>query len=80
MKRQSRLKQTTVNIHCFFKIIRLEISCKFSARQRIHMKYQPLFSSKDKSRKIKVSTAICVWHFKLDLFPGTSQDAPLLLN
>ena len=32
-------------------IIRLDISCESSARQRIHMKYQALFSLKDKSKK-----------------------------
>ena len=30
--------------------IRLAIACEFSARQRIHMKHQALFSSKDKSK------------------------------
>ena len=43
--------------HCVSKKIRLDISFEFSARQRIHMKYQALFSSKDKSRKIKESSA-----------------------
>ena len=34
-------------------------------RQRIHMKYQAIFSSKDKSKKMKVSSAaIFVWRFK----------------
>ena len=31
--------------------IRLDISCKSSARLRIHMKHQSLFSSKDKRKK-----------------------------
>ena len=31
--------------------IRLDISCESSARQRIHIKHQVLFSSKDKSKK-----------------------------
>ena len=31
----------------------LDISCESSARQRIHMKQQALFSSKDKSEKNK---------------------------
>ena len=36
-----------------------------SAGQRIHMKNQVLFSSKDKSKKIEMSSAaIFVWHFK----------------
>ena len=33
--------------------MRLEVSSESSARQRIHMKNQALFSSKDKSKKIK---------------------------
>ena len=37
--------------YCFSEKIRLEISYESSARQRIHMKYQALFSSKDKSKK-----------------------------
>ena len=32
---------------------RLEVSCESSARQRIHMKLQALFSLKDKSKKLK---------------------------
>ena len=43
--------------HCFSEKIRLDISCESSARQRIHMKYQALLSSKDKSKNIKVSSA-----------------------
>ena len=39
--------------YCSSKKIRLDISCESSARQRIHMKYQALFSSKDKSKTIK---------------------------
>ena len=34
--------------HCFSEKIRLDISCESPARQRIHMKQQALFSSKDK--------------------------------
>ena len=37
--------------------IMLDISCESSAWQRIHMKYQALLSSKDKSKKMKVSSA-----------------------
>ena len=39
--------------HCFSEKIRLDISSESSARQRIHMKYQALFSPKDKSKKLK---------------------------
>ena len=35
----------------------LDISCESSAGQRIHTKHQALFYSKDKSKKIKVSSA-----------------------
>ena len=41
----------------FSEKIRLDISCESSALQRIHMKYQALFSSKEESKKIKVSSA-----------------------
>ena len=33
--------------------IRLDVSSESSARQRIHMKNQAVFSSKDKSKKLK---------------------------
>ena len=47
------------DIHEYFFIvvlekIRLDISCESSARQRIHIKHQALFCSKDKSKKISV--------------------------
>ena len=46
---------------CFSEKIRFDISCEFSARQRIHMKHQALFSSKDRSEKNKMSCAtICL--------------------
>ena len=41
-----------------------DVSSEFSARQRIHMKNQALFSSKDKSKKIKMLSVIFIWHFK----------------
>ena len=55
--RQSRLQQTTfINIfHCFSEKVRLDVSSEPSARQRSHMKNQVLFSSKDKSKKLKCS-------------------------
>ena len=39
--------------HCFLEKIRLDVSSESSARQRIHIKNQALFSSKDKSKKLK---------------------------
>ena len=39
--------------HCFSEKIRLDVSSESSAWQRIHTKNQALFSSKDKSKKIK---------------------------
>ena len=39
--------------HCFSENIRLDVSSESSARQRIHMKNQALFSLKDKSYKSK---------------------------
>ena len=59
------------DIHKYFFIvflekIRLDISCESSARQRIHMKNQVLFSSKYKSKKIKMSSAaVFVWRFRV---------------
>ena len=51
--------------HCFSEKIRLDVSSESSARQRIHMNNQALFSLKDKSQKIKMSSAaIFVWRFK----------------
>ena len=46
------------NIHiyvfrCFSEEIRLDVSSESSARQRIHRKNQDLFSSKDKSKRLK---------------------------
>ena len=39
--------------HCFSEKIRLDLSSESSARQRIHMKNQDLFSLKDKIKKLK---------------------------
>ena len=51
--------------HCFSEKIRLDVLSESSAGQRIHMKNQALFSSKDKSKKIKMSSAaIFVWCLK----------------
>ena len=52
-------------LHCFSEKIILDISCESSARQRIHMKHQALFSSKYKSKKVEVlSATIFVWCLK----------------
>ena len=57
LKRQSQLQQTTfINIFSsvfFSEKIRLDVSSASSAKQRIHMKNQALFSSKDKSKRLK---------------------------
>ena len=39
--------------HSFSEKLRLDVSSESSAGQRIHMKNQALFSSKDKSKKLK---------------------------
>ena len=39
--------------HFFSEKIRLDVSSESSARQRIHMKNQALFSSKDKNKNVK---------------------------
>ena len=58
-------RYSEIFFHCFSEKIRLDVSSESSARQRIHMKNQALFSSKDKSKKIKMSSAaIFVWRFK----------------
>ena len=45
---------TFINIFLLFsEKIRLDVSSESSARQRIHMKNQALFSSKDKSKKLR---------------------------
>ena len=53
LKRQSRLQQTTsiTTFSLFFRENKDLISCQSSARQRIHMKHQALFSSKDNSKQ-----------------------------
>ena len=52
-------EQTTfINIfHRFSETIRLDVSSESSARQRIHIKNQAIFSSKYKHIKIKMSSA-----------------------
>ena len=40
--------------YCFSEKIRLDVSSESSARQRIHMKNQALFSLKDKTKKLNV--------------------------
>ena len=52
------LKAPVDDIHKYFFIvfsgkIRLDISCESSDRQRIHTKHKTLFSSRDKSEKLK---------------------------
>ena len=47
------MQQTTFINICFLETLRLDISSESSARQRIHMKNQTFFSSKDKSEKLK---------------------------
>ena len=51
--------------------IRLDVSSESSARQRIHMKNQAIFSSKDKSKKLK-------FHLQQFLFGALRVNAILL--
>ena len=44
----------------FSKKTSLDISCESSAKQTIHMKYQDLFSSKNKKKYFKMSSAAVV--------------------
>ena len=46
-------RHSYIFFHCFSEKIRLDVSSESSARQRIHMKNQALFSLKDKSKKLK---------------------------
>ena len=46
-------RHSSIFFHCFSEKIRIDVSSEASARQRIHMKNQALFSSKDKSKKLK---------------------------
>ena len=46
-------RHSEIFFHCFSEKIRLDVSNESSARQRIHMKNQALFSSKDKSKELK---------------------------
>ena len=54
-------------INCFSEKIRLDVSGESSARQRIHMKNQALFSSKDKKIKL-LSAAIFVGSLRVKKF------------
>ena len=61
LKRQSRLQWTTfINIfHCFSRRVGLDVSSGSSA-----MKNQALFSSRDKSKEIRMSSAaVSIWRF-----------------
>ena len=72
LKMPIRLQQTTfINTFALFSRENktFDISCESSARQRIQMKHQALFSTKDKSTK-KVSSAaifICILRVKTTL-------------
>ena len=50
--------------HCFSEKTRLDVSSESSAGQRIHMKNQALFSSKDKCKKNEnvVCSSFCLAH------------------
>ena len=47
------MSSAAIFFHCFSEKIRLDISSESSARQRIHVKNQALFSLKYKSTKLK---------------------------
>ena len=49
---------TAADNYCFSETIRLDISCESSARQRIHIKHQALFSLKDNSKKKKLKCRV----------------------
>ena len=47
--------------HYFSEKIRLDVSSESSARQRIHIKNQDLFSSKDKIKKLKKFSSAAIF-------------------
>ena len=59
--------------HCFSEKIRLDVTSESSARQKIHMKNQASFSSKDKSK-----LDICVQRTWMPLPSALSKMAPWL--
>ena len=68
---QTKLQQTTLLFFLFLfyfylsKKIRLDVSCESFAQQRIHMKYQVLFSLKNNEKNCKtVVCCICDWRLK----------------
>ena len=67
LKHQTKLQQTTLYFFsfCLLKKIRLDFSCEFSARQRIHMKHQVLFCLKN-NENIFMNVVCCShdWNFK----------------
>ena len=46
-------RHSLIFFHCFSEKVRLDVSSESSARQRIYMKNQALFSSQDKYKKLK---------------------------
>ena len=69
--------------HCFAEKIRLDVSSESSARQRIHMKNQTLFSSKDKSKKLKcrlLQFLFCALRVKNGYFPAMCFRLCLYVN
>ena len=86
LKRQSRLQQKTfiITFYCFLEKIRLDVSSESSARQRINMKNQVLFSSKDKKNKLKCRLLQFQFLFgalRVNLFykkNGAKQEAALI--
>ena len=65
LTRDCSRRHSKIFFHCFSEKLRLDVSSESSARQRVHMKKQALFSSKDKRKNNKMSSvAIFVWRFK----------------
>ena len=53
----------------------LDISCESSAQQTIHMKYQDVFSLKNKNENFRLSSATnFAWHFRVNTCV-TSKDS-----
>ena len=66
LKCQTKIAADDTSIFYFHlsKKIKLDVSCESSAKQRIHMKHQGLFSLKNEKVFMNVVCCSCDWRFK----------------
>ena len=87
LKRQTKIAADDLLIFYFYlpKKIRLDVSSEFSAKQRIHLKHQVLFSLKN-NEKMFINVVCCSrdWRCKgkvlLKFSPGTTCSASCMIN